>query len=249
MESRDKSRRRGGTARLGKTARARGPRPKTPGGRARAVRRRSSDVRRAQIAEATLRIIADKGLREFTARAIAGELGVSDAAIFRHLPSKQAIVGAAIDHVERVVFPETSWEADPVRRLGQFFRQRVATMTGHPGVARLMFSEDLARAGGAQGAARVAGMKRRSIAFVRECLDQADAAHLLAPGLTPQVAALLVVGALMSILQTGRVQSPAGAVRLADEVWRALGRLFIATPESPIPVPESRVPIPRSRQG
>lgn len=181
-------------------------------------------TRRRQIADAALKIIAEEGLRKFTAVAIAREIGTTDGNVFRHFPSKQAIVLAAVDRIEELLFgdPPAS-DADPLTRLGKFFRHRVATVTGTPGVARLLFSDDLAHAAGPQGQARVAALKRRSVAVVADCLREARRRRVLAPGVSPRVAGLLVMGALMALLGGRRGSAePAATAREAARVWRVL---------------------------
>ena len=54
--------------------------------------------------DVALKIIAGEGLRKFTAVAIAREIGTTDGNVFRHFPSKQAIVLAAVDRVEEILF-------------------------------------------------------------------------------------------------------------------------------------------------
>src|SRR5574341_1070124 len=162
--------------------------------------RKPADSRRRQIADAALKIIADQGLARFTSLAIAREVGVSDAALFRHFPTKEAIVLAAIDRVEEVLFdgfPPPG--ADPLERLGAFFRQRVRVIRENPGVARLMGSEQLAQAAPPEGVARVDEFRRRSQSFVRGCLAEAHRQGLLAEGLGPEESAVLVLGAILAL--------------------------------------------------
>lgn len=66
--------------------------------------RQTSDARRRQIAEAALSVIAEDGLARFTSAAIARKVGVTDGALFRHFADKDAIVLAAIDRVEEILF-------------------------------------------------------------------------------------------------------------------------------------------------
>src|SRR5574341_159715 len=123
--------------------------------------RKPADSRRRQIADAALKIIADQGLARFTSLAIAREVGVSDAALFRHFATKEAIVLAVIDRVEEILFsgfPPAG--ADPVDRLGAFFRRRIEVIRQNPGVARLVGSEQLAQAAPPEGVARVAEFRR-----------------------------------------------------------------------------------------
>jgi AcrR family transcriptional regulator len=185
--------------------------------------RKPAGSRRREIADAALKVIAEQGLARFTSLAIAREVGVSDAALFRHFPSKEAIVLAAIDRVEEVLFagfPPPG--ADPVERLGRFFRQRIAVIRGNPGVARLVGSEQLAQAAPPAGVARVAEFRRRSRSFVRRALAEAHARGMLAEGLEPAEASVLVIGSLLALAHGG-AGSPASG-RLAERVWQALER-------------------------
>jgi AcrR family transcriptional regulator len=189
---------------------------------ARATRtRKPAEDRRREIADAALRVIASQGLGRFTALAIAGEVGVSDAALFRHFPSKEAIVDAAIDRVEELLFegfpPE---EEDPIERIGAFFRRRVEVIRRHPGISSLVATDELARAGSTAGIRRVAEFRRRSTAFVRACLDEAQRRGRLAPGLGAQEAGVVVLGALLAL---AHAREASGAdVALAPRVWIAL---------------------------
>jgi len=190
--------------------------------------RKTADARRRDIADAALRVIAEQGLGRFTALAIAREVGVSDAALFRHFETKEEIVLAAIERVEEILFagfPPAGH--DPLERLGLFFRQRVAVIEENPGVARLVASDALAQAAPPAGVARVAELRRRSVRFVRGCLDEAARAGLLAEGLEPAEAAVLVLGAILALTQgrqlKAKLDRPAG---LAERTWRALESLL-----------------------
>jgi len=190
--------------------------------------RKTADSRRREIADAALRVIAEQGLGRFTALAIAREVGVSDAALFRHFQTKEEIVLAAIDRVEEILFagfPPSG--RDPLERLGNFFRQRVAVIAENPGVARLVASDSLAQAAPAEGVVRVAEFKRRSVRFVRGCLADAARGGLLAGGIEPAEAEVLVLGAILALTQARELHvksSPSG--RLADRTWSALERLL-----------------------
>ncbi|HSN92826.1 MAG TPA: TetR/AcrR family transcriptional regulator [Anaeromyxobacteraceae bacterium] len=185
--------------------------------------RKTADSRRREIADAALKIIAEQGLARFTALAIAREVGVTDAALFRHFPTKEAIVLAVIDRVEEILFEGFPPEgADPLDRLGRFFDRRIAVIRRNPGVARLVASEQLAQAAPPEGVARVAEFRRRSQAFVRQTLAEAHRRGLLAPGLAPDEAAVLVLGALLALAHQGMGSgAPEGLPR---RVWRVIER-------------------------
>jgi AcrR family transcriptional regulator len=191
-------------------------------GAAHSPERKPADDRRREIADAALRVIADHGLGRFTAVAMAREVGLTDAALFRHFPSKEAIVLTAIDRVGELLFegfPPRS--PDPVERLGTFFRQRVAVIRARPGIARLFATQELSHAAPPAGVERLAEFRSRSTGFVRACIAEAVRDGLLAPGLRVEEASLVVLGALLALAHSGAV--PQGDVGdLPERVWCTL---------------------------
>lgn len=187
--------------------------------------RRPAEDRRRQIADAALRVIAAQGLRGFTALAIAREVKLTDGALFRHFASKEAIVDAAIDRVEQLLFEGFPPQAqDPVDRLGEFFRRRMAVLGENPGISPLLVSEELAKAASAEGVKRVAALRRRSTTFVRSCIDEARRRDLLAPGLGAEEASVVVLGSILALAHSPLAAEPVST--LAPRVWSALETLL-----------------------
>jgi AcrR family transcriptional regulator len=191
----------------------------------RTVRKPAGD-RRREIADAALRVIAVEGLGRFTAVAIAREVGLTDGALFRHFPSKEAIVDAAIDRVEELLFEGHPPAADdPIDRLGAFFRARVAVIRDNPGISPLLMSDELAKAASADGVKRVADMRRRSTGFVRSCIAEAERRKALAAGLRAEEASVVVLGSLLALAHSATVVAePVSTV--APRVWIALEKLL-----------------------
>jgi AcrR family transcriptional regulator len=190
--------------------------------------RKQAHVRRREIADAALKVIAEKGLGRFTSLAIAREVGVTDGALFRHFATKQAIVVAAIDRVEEILFGEAlPAGGDPVDRLGVFFLRRIAIIRRNPGVARLVLSEDLARAAPPAAVRRVTAFRERSADFVATSLAEADRRGLLAADVEVGEAQVLVYGALMALAHAPHLAAPGKpADRVAGRVWRQLERVL-----------------------
>jgi AcrR family transcriptional regulator len=208
--------------------------------------RRPKDLRRREIADAALEVIAEEGLARFTSIAIARKVGVSDGALFRHFASKDDIVLAAIERVEEILFsPPLPAAEDPLDRLRAFFERRLAVIRENPGVARLVTSDQLAQAAPPAGVAQVAALRRRSVTFVRGCLDEAAAAGALAPGLDPAVATVVVVGSLFALAHLGRdlARPSPPPDDVSRGVWSALDALLRG--------PAARAPSspPRARAG
>ncbi|MBC8328352.1 MAG: TetR/AcrR family transcriptional regulator [Planctomycetes bacterium] len=131
--------------------------------------------RQRQIAEAALRIIATRGVRQLTAVALAAEVGIADGTIFRHFKSMEEVVEAAIDRFETALastFPPEEGEA--LDRLGAFLVNRLKLVRQKPELMMLVFSGRLAEAGGEAGAVRVGKIVARSVHFLRDCLAEAQ---------------------------------------------------------------------------
>jgi AcrR family transcriptional regulator len=201
--------------------------------------RKPAESRRREIADAALKVIAEQGLARFTSLAIAREVGVTDAALFRHFATKEDIVLAVIDRVEEILFtgfPPVG--ADPIERLGQFFRRRIEVIRERPGVARLVGSEQLSQAAPPEGVARVAEFRRRSQAFVHTSIVEAHRQGLLTEGIGPEEATVLVLGALMALAHAPPPLRP--SAQLPERVWAVLERVLRRTKRRPARVERLR---------
>lgn len=90
-------------------------------------RKANSDVlTQERIVEAALQLIDQKGLQQFSMRALAEELQVDAKAVYYHLPNKEAIIIGTINLAfSQLHFPEAgtkSWQED-VRAITQVYRQ------------------------------------------------------------------------------------------------------------------------------
>ena len=105
------------------------------------------DVRREQIVQATLRIIAQKGISSLTTSSLAREVGISEANLYRHFRNKDEIylatVGQVQDMITRNLKRVLTEHAEPVIILKSFFMLQIGLMEENSGIPRLMFSEEL----------------------------------------------------------------------------------------------------------
>jgi AcrR family transcriptional regulator len=196
--------------------------------------RRPTADRQREIADAALRIIARDGLGKFTAAALAAEVGLTNGALFRHFAGMDEIVSAAIDRAEEVLFEQFPHDdSDPLRRLGQFVCARLTAVRQHPDVLRVVYTDELARAG-ADRSKRVRGFKRRSVAFVRDCLEEAATLGLLKEVLEPKELTLIVVGTIMAaaLVPEARERSGSPAAR-PNSVWATIEQLIRRQPGEP----------------
>lgn len=81
------------------------------------TKRKKTEVRQQQIIEAAAKLIFKYGSEHLTVKRIAAEVGISEAAIYRHFTSKKSILSFLLIHIEEVLIRDISQErinAEPV---------------------------------------------------------------------------------------------------------------------------------------
>jgi len=190
-----------------------------------------TDVRRRQIAEAALDVIAEQGLGCFTAKAVAERVGIADGSIFRHFANKREIVLAAMDRLEEGLFPDPKLEDEnPLMRLESFFRHRAMVVGAGGAVGRLVFSNELAHAAGEEGWNRIRSWRRRSLDLVRGCLCEISDLGRLNEDLSPKEAAQLIQGRLLGLmLDRSMTSDPASDIEeQITGAWTTLSQLLFS---------------------
>jgi AcrR family transcriptional regulator len=75
-----------------------------------AKKRESTEVRQQQIIDAAAILIFKYGSEHLTVKRIATEVGISEAAIYRHFKSKKSILSFLLKHIEEVLLKDISAE-------------------------------------------------------------------------------------------------------------------------------------------
>jgi TetR/AcrR family transcriptional regulator len=109
--------------------------------------RKSAELRKAQIV-ATILDLADRiGPDRVTTGAVAAEIGVTQAAVFRHFPTKAEMWVAVADHVAGLL--TTAWAEAlegatlPTERLTALVGAQLDQITANPALPMLLFSREL----------------------------------------------------------------------------------------------------------
>jgi AcrR family transcriptional regulator len=71
-----------------------------------AVKRESTEIRQQQIVDAAGKLIFKYGSEHLTVKKIAAEVGISEAAIYRHFKSKKSILSFLLSHIENILFTD-----------------------------------------------------------------------------------------------------------------------------------------------
>ncbi len=97
--------------------------------------------RQTEIIDAALKLTAKGGIQELTIKNIAGELGITEPAIYRHFQNKSEIVKSMIRHFDEGVVPDGKEKG--FEGIAAFIRSRIRQVINTPSLARVMFAEEL----------------------------------------------------------------------------------------------------------
>ena len=204
--------------------------------------RQSTDVRQASLIDAALRLAAQRSPADITTGDLAAAVGITQGAVFRHFPSKDAIWIAVIDWVatnlmERLHAAAQSRNTDsgdrnPLAALQDVFIAHVDFVIAHPGVPRIVFQE-LQHAHDTALKAAVQNLMQQYRALVVGLLQSAKAQNLLAPGTDLPSAALLFLGSMQGLVMQSLLSGDVHAIaRQAPGVFAIYVR-GIAAKETP----------------
>lgn len=171
-----------------------------------ARKRLGADERREEIIRVTLELAARQGVDDVTAQDMAQAMGVTQGAVFRHFPSKDAIWLAVMQWVrERLmsVLGRAAAEGrDPLDALQRMFFAHIDFIAGHPAIPRVLMSEHLQ---GRSTALRklVTGIMLAYEEKIAGLLQAAQAQGLARADLDTHAAATLYIGMIQGlVLQT-----------------------------------------------
>lgn len=180
--------------------------------------RRPTEERQAAIVDAVLAQVAERGPAAVTTTDIARALNLTQGAVFKHFPTKDAIWMAVMDWVEAHLLgaleAAEAGAGSPLDGLRAVFMAHVRFVMAHPGVPRLIFHE-LQQADDTPVKQRVRGILGRYRALIARLLDAADAEGALAPGLDKAATAMLFIGSVQGLVMQSMLSG--GARRMADE--------------------------------
>lgn len=201
--------------------------------------RKTTVVRRREIAEAALRVIGERGASSLTAATLGAEVGLTPGALFRHFSSLaeilEAAVGLAIERAE-ATFPPAG--LPPLERLERLARQRAALFARDAGLRWLLLSDEVFLFVPAPAVERLRALVKRSKAFVLAALAEGAADGSVRADLRPELLLPIFSGTLHALVRAPGVHATAPERTLAptpDEGIAAL--LTLLTPPSTTTAP------------
>lgn len=160
----------------------------------------SADKRRDTIVQAALELAAKRGIDRVTTQDMAGAMGLTQGAIFRHFATKDEIWLAVVDWIRNQVGQNLSRIADddPLAALEKLFLAQTGFIAQYPAIPRLMFT-DLIHTENAAIKQLIQGMVTGFEDRVAGLLRLAKESGAVAPDLDEYSAATLFLGMIQGL--------------------------------------------------
>ena len=172
--------------------------------------RQSTESRQAEIIATVLALAAERNPADVTTTDIAKAMNVTQGALFRHFPTKEAMRLAVIEWIETQLMAKLgdaqASAPDVLSGLEDMFLAHVKFIREFPGVPRLVFAE-LQQPDSSPVRQRVQKIMQRYRQTLAEALDKAKAVQLIRHDVDSHAAAALFLGAIQGLV----IQSMLGA--------------------------------------
>ena len=202
-----------------------------------------SDERRAEAVEAVVELAASSNPEEITTSAIAARMKLTQGALFRHFPTKDAIWQGVMEWVSDRLLARidrlAGAETDPLAALQAMFLGHVDFIAEHPGVPRMMAGQ-LQNAGETPAKRMARTLVENYGNRLRRILAAARAEGVLHPTLDIEAAAALFLGMIQGLVMQHLIHGDSARMRAdAARVWTIYRAGLLAGPQvrEPSPVP------------
>jgi len=167
------------------------------------VKHLPADERRAVTVEAVVELAGSQNPSEITTAAIAKHMNLTQGALFRHFPTKDAIWQAVMEWVAERLLTRIDCAAQgiesPLAAMQAIFMSHVEFVAEHPGVPRMMFGE-LQRAEQTAPKRIVQALIRRYGERLHRLIEAGKACGELSAALDTEAAATLFIGTIQGLV-------------------------------------------------
>jgi len=166
-------------------------------------KRLSADERRLATVEAVVELAAKKSPSEITTTTIATHMGLTQGALFRHFPTKMAILESVMDSVSRRLLSRVDkaihGTSSPLEALEAVFIAHIDFISAHPGIPKIVFAE-LQSSDDTLPKRIVRGLLQRYRLKVEKLLQQAREKEELHSCVDISAASVLFIGTIQGLV-------------------------------------------------
>lgn len=163
----------------------------------------SAGERRAVTVAAVVELAAEQNPSEITTTAIASRMNLTQGALFRHFPNKEAIWQAVLEWVAERLLARVDQAAhgidSPLEALEAMFMSHIDFVARHPGVPRMLFGE-LQRAGSTPAKRMVETLVNQYGCRLYALIEKGKSQGELAAEVDTAAAATLFIGTIQGLV-------------------------------------------------
>ncbi len=175
-----------------------------------------ADERRAATVDAVIALAAEQNPSDITTNAIAQRMGLTQGALFRHFPTKDAILQEVMNWVSQRLLAKADQAAQgassPLAALEAVFLAHTDFVSRHPGVPRMLFGE-LQRPGDTLPKQVVQTMINAYSGRLRQLLEAGKAQGELDATLDVEAAAALFIGTVQGLVMQSMLVCDVARIR------------------------------------
>lgn len=193
-----------------------------------------ADERRTATVEAVVELAAEQNPSEITTTAIAERMGLTQGALFRHFPNKDAILQAVMTWIGERLLGRLDQAAtgvpSPLAALQAIYTAHIDFVAEHPGVPRVIFGE-LQRPAETLPKRMVQTLVHSYGQRIRRLLEAGKAQGELAVDLDVDAAAVLFLGTIQGLVMQSLLAGDVARMRRdAPGVFAIYRRGIVSTP-------------------
>lgn len=162
-----------------------------------------AEERRAKTVEAVIELSGSQNPSKITTAAIAKHMHLTQGALFRHFPNKEAIWQAVMAWVAETLLSRIDRSAQgiksPLAAMQAMFMGHIDFVVAHPGVPRMLFGE-LQDAKSTPVKRAVQNLLRRYGERLTQLIEKGKECGELAPSLDNEAAATLFIGTIQGLI-------------------------------------------------
>lgn len=186
------------------------------------TQKKATAVRRREIVQAALQLVASRGLQGLTIAGIAARIGLAPSALYRHFGNKDLVIDEILDLVQeqlmenvRLAQGETP---EPLARLHRLLLLHLQFIGEQPGILPVVFSQEI-MGGPPRRRAKVYALIRAYLREVADILRQGQAGGVIRADAAPETMALVFLGLIQPAAILWHLSG--GEVAVLEEAERA----------------------------
>ncbi|MHB8788949.1 MAG: TetR/AcrR family transcriptional regulator [Desulfobulbaceae bacterium] len=180
------------------------------------TKRCSAEKRRAVTVETVVQLAAEQNPSTITTSAIAGRMGLTQGALFRHFPTKDAIIESVMEWVAARLLSRVEKAMkkapSPLAALEAVFMAHIEFVAQHPGVPRILFGE-LQRAEDTPSKRMVQKLIHRYGKQLHDLIEEGKKSRELDADLDTEASVILFIGTIQGLVMQSLLAGDVNRIR------------------------------------